>query len=78
MIFPSFSPPFYKFRNIYQNTIKYTNFNYSKNEFCKNVPFKREFQKRQHPMGLRATRDRKNFLFFFGTRLGKECCSFLV
>ncbi|MFB6589206.1 hypothetical protein ACFCVQ_27030, partial [Bacillus thuringiensis] len=45
--------------------IKYTNFNYSKNEFCKNVPFKREFQKRQHPMGLRATRDRKKFLFFF-------------
>ncbi|PGQ61861.1 hypothetical protein COA26_25885, partial [Bacillus cereus] len=43
MTFPSFSPPFYKFRNICQNTIKYTNFDYSKMKNVERCPFKRNF-----------------------------------
>ncbi|PGT13503.1 hypothetical protein COC96_23050 [Bacillus cereus] len=45
MISPSFSPPFYKFRNICQKTIKYTNFDYIKTNFVK-MRSLREFLKR--------------------------------
>ncbi|OTX35622.1 hypothetical protein BK718_13480 [Bacillus thuringiensis serovar andalousiensis] len=45
MISPSFSPPFCKFRNICQKTIKYSNFDYIKTNFVKTCPL-REFLKR--------------------------------
>ncbi|EDZ48795.1 hypothetical protein BCAH1134_C0007 (plasmid) [Bacillus cereus AH1134] len=45
MISPSFSPPFYKFRNICQKTIKYSNFDYSKLEIGKSASFKRKYKK---------------------------------
>ncbi|MBN9901699.1 hypothetical protein FME64_31165 [Bacillus thuringiensis] len=56
MISPSFSPPFYKFRNICQNTIKYTNFDYSKSKKIKMPPFKKKYEKMKSALKLRAPR----------------------
>ncbi|PFZ89290.1 hypothetical protein COL83_22320 [Bacillus wiedmannii] len=49
MISPSFSPPFCKFRNIFKNTIKYTNFDYSKLKKMNFVSFKRKDEKMKRP-----------------------------
>ncbi|PEA85653.1 hypothetical protein CON71_34565 [Bacillus thuringiensis] len=59
MTFPSFSPPFYKFRNICQNTIKYTDFNYSKMKNVERCPFKRNFQNMKHVINPMIIRDRR-------------------
>ncbi|PEM35836.1 hypothetical protein CN636_31220 [Bacillus toyonensis] len=48
MIFPSFSPPIYKFRNKCQNTIKYTNYDYSKSKNAERCSFKRNFKNMKH------------------------------
>ncbi|PHB76695.1 hypothetical protein COE89_01705 [Bacillus wiedmannii] len=50
MIFPSFSPPTYKIRNKCQNTIKYTNFDYTKSKFAEMRPFKRKNKKMKRPL----------------------------
>ncbi|MBR9669121.1 hypothetical protein FO501_27370 [Bacillus pacificus] len=78
MISPSFSPPFYKFRNICQKTIKYTNFDYSKTNFVKMCPLRENFKKGNTLRALEPQGIEKKFDFFFGTQLGKECCFFLV
>ncbi|PED87850.1 hypothetical protein CN305_30275 [Bacillus cereus] len=78
MISPSFSPPFYKFRNICQNTIKYTNYDYSKSNFVKICPLRENFKKGNTLWALERQGIEKIVIFIFGTRLGKECCSFLV
>ncbi|PEY58250.1 hypothetical protein COJ37_22970 [Bacillus cereus] len=78
MISPSFSPPFYKFRNICQNTIKYTNFDYSKSNFVKIFPLRENFKKGNTSWVLERQGIEKKFKKLFGTQLGKECCSFLV
>ncbi|KXZ00663.1 hypothetical protein FO497_29855 [Bacillus cereus ATCC 10876] len=62
MTFPSFSPPFYKFRNICQNTIKYTNFDYSKSNFVKMSSFKAKYEKMKTSLKLSAPRDFMNML----------------
>ncbi|PED40330.1 hypothetical protein COK98_09385 [Bacillus cereus] len=56
MISPSFSPPFYKFRNICQKTIKYTNFDYNKSKNVKMSSFKAKYEKMKCVLNLRATR----------------------
>ncbi|ARP61094.1 hypothetical protein CAB88_29060 (plasmid) [Bacillus thuringiensis] len=59
MIFPSFSPPFYKFRNICQNTIKYTNFDYSKSKNDESCSFKKKNSNLQQLMKLVLSRDKR-------------------
>ncbi|OPA40449.1 hypothetical protein BHL12_05060 [Bacillus cereus] len=59
MIFPSFSPPFYKFRNICQNTIKYTNFDYSKSKNDERCSFKKKISNLQQLMKLVVSRDKR-------------------
>ncbi|KAB2399902.1 hypothetical protein F8172_02350 [Bacillus cereus] len=59
MISPSFSPPFYKFRNICQNTIKYTNFDYSKTKNDERCPFKKKNSNLQHLIKLGVSRDKR-------------------
>ncbi|OTW77441.1 hypothetical protein BK710_29500 [Bacillus thuringiensis serovar sumiyoshiensis] len=59
MIFPSFSPPFYKFRNICQNTIKYTNFDYSKSKNDERCSFKKKISNLQQLMKLVVLRDKR-------------------
>ncbi|OPA26050.1 hypothetical protein BHL53_06390 [Bacillus cereus] len=56
MISPSFSPPFYKFRNICQNTIKYTNFDYSKMKNAETCSFKKKNSNLQQLMKLVVSR----------------------
>ncbi|OTX05415.1 hypothetical protein BK712_17455 [Bacillus thuringiensis serovar seoulensis] len=59
MIFPSFSPPTYKFRNKCQNTIKYTSYDYSKSKNAERCSFKRNFENMKHwikPVVRRDTR----------------------
>ncbi|PFA65762.1 hypothetical protein COE36_26760 [Bacillus cereus] len=62
MICPSFSPPFYKFRNICKNTIKYTNYDYSKSKKVKMPPFKEKNEKMKSALKLRAPRHSINML----------------
>ncbi|PFN46325.1 hypothetical protein COJ75_31975 [Bacillus thuringiensis] len=59
MISPSFSPPFYKFRNICQNTIKYTNFDYSKSKNDERCSFKKKNSNLQQLMKLVVSRDKR-------------------
>ncbi|AYF85603.1 hypothetical protein FC679_19460 [Bacillus cereus] len=59
MLFPSFSPPFYKFRNICQNTIKYTNFDYSKMKIAEMCSFKKKISNLQQLMKLVVSRDKR-------------------
>nr|QEF20179.1 hypothetical protein FRY47_28155 [Bacillus cereus] len=75
MISPSFSPPFYKFRNICKNTIKYTNFDYSKSNFVKMCPLRENFKKGNTSWALERQGIEKIFKIFFGTRLGKNVAS---
>ncbi|PFJ18212.1 hypothetical protein COD67_18340 [Bacillus cereus] len=56
-ISPSFSPPFYKFRNICQKTIKYTNFDYSKSKNSERCPFKGKCEKMKCLLRLIAPMD---------------------
>ncbi|PFJ63082.1 hypothetical protein COJ10_15665 [Bacillus thuringiensis] len=56
---PSFSPPFYKFRNICQNTIKYTNFDYSKSKNDESCSFKKKNSNLQQLMKLVLSRDKR-------------------
>ncbi|OTW51130.1 hypothetical protein BK742_04150 [Bacillus thuringiensis serovar pingluonsis] len=59
MISPSFSPPFCKIRNVCQNTIKYTNFDYSKSKFGKRCSFKKKNSNLQQLMKLVVSRDKR-------------------
>ncbi|MDA1532082.1 hypothetical protein PDJ85_27515, partial [Bacillus cereus group sp. TH260-2LC] len=60
-----FSPPFYKFRNICQKTIKYTNFDYSKTNFVKMCPLRENFKKGNTLRALEPQGIEKKFDFFF-------------
>ncbi|PFB61735.1 hypothetical protein CN291_22655 [Bacillus cereus] len=59
MISPSFSPPFCKIRNVCQNTIKYTSFDYSKSKFGKMCSFKKKISNLQQLMKLVVSRDKR-------------------
>ncbi|PEB38682.1 hypothetical protein COM50_06045 [Bacillus pseudomycoides] len=65
MIVPSFSPPTHKSRNICQNTIKYTNYDYSKLKNDERCPFKRENEKMKCALTPCISRDLKVYRFFF-------------
>ncbi|PES23521.1 hypothetical protein CN493_29880 [Bacillus thuringiensis] len=59
MISPSFSPPFCKIRNVCQNTIKYTNFDYSKSKIGESCSFKKKKSNLQQFMKLVVSRDKR-------------------
>ncbi|OWT47454.1 hypothetical protein CER22_31090 [Bacillus sp. K2I17] len=59
MISPSFSPPFCKIRNVCQNTIKYTNFDYSKPKIGERCSFKKKISNLQQLMRLVISRDKR-------------------
>ncbi|PEE06063.1 hypothetical protein COM49_22380 [Bacillus pseudomycoides] len=65
MIVPSFSPPTYKSKNICQNTIKYTNYDYIKSKFNEICPFKRKNEKMKCTLIPCVSRDLKIYRFFF-------------
>ncbi|QBP90221.1 hypothetical protein E1A90_01425 (plasmid) [Bacillus mycoides] len=64
MISPSFSPPFCKFRNICQNTIKCTNFDYSKSKIGERCSFKKKDSNLQQLIKLGVSRDMRILLIF--------------
>ncbi|MBE7128170.1 hypothetical protein FT639_21185 [Bacillus mycoides] len=74
MISPSFSPPFCKFRNICQNTIKYTNYDYSKSKIDERCSFKRKDCNLQQLIKLGVSRDMRILLIFFVLRIPQTCC----
>ncbi|ARJ25500.1 hypothetical protein EXW32_29610 (plasmid) [Bacillus mycoides] len=74
MISPSFSPPFCKFRNICQNTIKYTNFDYSKSKIGERCSFKKKDSNLQQLIKLGVSRDMRILLIFFVLRIPQTCC----
>ncbi|PIE92045.1 hypothetical protein CO726_28645 [Bacillus fungorum] len=74
MIFPSFSPPFYKFRNICQKTIKYTNYDYSKTKNAERWSFKKKISNLQQPLKPSVSRDWRILLIFFVLRIPQTCC----
>ncbi|PEJ36767.1 hypothetical protein COE84_19880 [Bacillus wiedmannii] len=74
MISPSFSPPFCKIRNVCQNTIKYTNFDYSKPKIGETCPFKKKKGNLQQPLKPSVSRDWRISLIFFVLRIPQTCC----
>ncbi|PFL58625.1 hypothetical protein COJ27_27165 [Bacillus cereus] len=74
MISPSFSPPFCKIRNECQNTIKYTNFDYSKSKIDERCSFKKKNINLQQPLKPSVPRDWRILLFFFVLRIPQTCC----
>ncbi|EEL90708.1 hypothetical protein bcere0030_53500 [Bacillus cereus AH1273] len=78
MIFPSFSPPFYKFRKICQITIKYSNFDYSKTNFVKMCSFKKKNSNLQQLMKLVVSRVKRISYFFFVLRIPQTCCKLII
>ncbi|PDY44652.1 hypothetical protein COL30_22370 [Bacillus pseudomycoides] len=65
MIVPPFSPPTHKSRNICQNNIKYTNYDYNKLKFGETCPFKRKNEKMKCALVPCISRDLKINRFFF-------------
>ncbi|PGB57633.1 hypothetical protein COL95_00075 [Bacillus anthracis] len=59
MISPSFSPPFYKFRNICQITIKYSNSDYSKMKNVETCSFKKKNSNLQQLTNLVVSRGKR-------------------
>ncbi|MDR4328221.1 hypothetical protein COF46_22850 [Bacillus pseudomycoides] len=72
MIFPSFSPPTCKLRNICQDTIKYTNFDYNKSKIAERCSFKGNFENMKHDIKPVVTRDTGFSSFFFVSRIWQK------